>query len=117
MKMPKADKRTEAFFRSLLPAKADIVVKPMFGHAAAFVNGNLFAGTFGTQVFVRLSEQDGVILMKAKGASGFSPMEGRPMRGYIVMPSSWAKEPGKARSWVAKSLEWTSKIPPKPKKA
>ena len=117
MKMPKADKKTETFFRSLLPAKDEIVIKPMFGHAAAFVNGNLFAGTFGKQVFVRLPEQDAVILMKETGSSGFAPMEGRPMKGYIVMPPSWTKQPGRARSWVAKSLEWTGKMPPKAKKA
>jgi TfoX/Sxy family transcriptional regulator of competence genes len=117
LKMPKADGETETFFRTLLPVREEIVVKPMFGQTAAFVNGNLFAGIFGKQVFVRLSEEDGTVLMKENGASHFAPMEGRPMRGYIVMPSSWTKEPKKARSWVAKSLGWVSAMPSKAKKS
>jgi len=115
--MPKADREIEAFFRSLLPDDDRITVKPMFGHAAAFVNGNMFAGTFGRQVFVRLSEDEGTILMKEKGASSFAPMEGRPMKGYVVIPDSWAATPEKARSWISKSLVWTGAMPPKKKRA
>jgi len=116
LKMPKADKDTESFFRSLLPAKEEIVVKPMFGHIAAFVSGNMFAGTFGTQVFVRLSDEQSAALMKEKGATNFSPMEGRPMKGYIVLPPLWVDEETKARAWVAKALSFVSAMPPKPKK-
>jgi TfoX/Sxy family transcriptional regulator of competence genes len=117
LKMPKADKEVEVFFRSVLPDDPRIIVKPMFGHAAAFVNGNMFAGTFGKEMFVRLSDEDGSVLMKEKGASGFAPMEGRPMKGYVVIPDSWTATPAKARSWVSKSLAWAGTMPPKKKKA
>ncbi len=115
--MPKADAETEAFFRSLLPARKEIVVRPMFGQTAAFVNGNLFSGIFGKQVFVRLPEEDGAVLMKEEGARQFAPMEGRPMRSYIVMPSHWIREPRKARSWLEKSLDWVGALPPKAKRS
>jgi TfoX/Sxy family transcriptional regulator of competence genes len=114
--MPEKDKKTETFFRSLLPAGGQIVVKPMFGHIAAFVNGNMFAGTFGTEVFVRLSDEEGLSLLKEKGATKFSPMPGRPMKSYIVIPPSWANDEAKARVWVAKSLSWATAMPPKSKK-
>lgn len=117
LKMPKADKETEAFFRSLLPVSEKIVIRPMFGQTAAFINGNLFAGIFGKQVFVRLSEEEGTVLMEEEGAARFAPMEGRPMRSYIVIPSSWVKEPRRARSWVERSLEWASAMPPKARKS
>lgn len=117
MKMPRVDKETEAFFRSILPVREEVVVKPMFGQTAAFVNGNLFSGIFGKQVFVRLSEEDGAVLMKEAGTRPFAPVEGRPMRGYVVMPPSWIGEPRRARSWVAKSHEWVSAMPPKAKKS
>jgi TfoX/Sxy family transcriptional regulator of competence genes len=72
MRMPKADKETEALFRSLLPNDPRISVRPMFGHAAAFVNGNLFAGTFGAHIFVRLRDDDeALLLMKEKGRLDF----------------------------------------------
>jgi len=113
LKMPKSDSDTEEFFRSLLPEDKRVKVKPMFGHAAAFVNGNLFAGTFGKQVFVRLPDEEGRVLLKEDGASKFSPMEGRPMKGYVVTPDYWAATPAKARLWVLKSLTWVSALPPK----
>jgi TfoX/Sxy family transcriptional regulator of competence genes len=116
MKMPKTDKDTESFFRSLLPPDSRIVVKPMFGHAAAFVNGNMFTGTFGKETFVRLSDELGAELMKEKGSSKFSPMEGRPMKGYVVIPAVWDKTPEKARAWVSKSLAWASGLPAKKKR-
>jgi TfoX/Sxy family transcriptional regulator of competence genes len=115
MKMPKKDTGTEAFFRSLLPQDARITVRPMFGHVAAFVNGNMFAGTFGKQTFVRLSDDLGAELTKVEGTSLFSPMQGRPMRGYVVMPSAWEKSPEKAKEWVARSLSWAATMPPKKK--
>jgi TfoX/Sxy family transcriptional regulator of competence genes len=117
LKMPKADKDAEAYLKKLLPADSRIAVKPMFGQASAFLNGNMFAGTFGKQVFVRLSEEDVAVLMKEKGASYFAPIEGRQMKGYVVFPSSWTREPAKARPWVAKSLDWVGAMPPKKKKS
>lgn len=116
MKMPKADEDTEVFFRSLLPGEKKIVVKPMFGHIAAFVNGNMFAGTFGRQVFVRLPDEEAALLLNEKGAAKFEPMKGRPMKSYIVIPGSWAGDETKARAWVSKSFSWVSAMPPKAKK-
>jgi TfoX/Sxy family transcriptional regulator of competence genes len=113
--MPKRESDTEEFFRSLLPEDKRVKVKPMFGHAAAFVNGNLFAGTFGKQVFVRLPDEEGRLLLREKGAREFSPMEGRPMKGYVVTPDYWTATPAKARSWVLKSLTWVGALPPKKK--
>jgi TfoX/Sxy family transcriptional regulator of competence genes len=113
LKFPKSDEETAELFRSLLPAEKSIAVRPMFGHIAAFVNGKMFAGTFGTQVFVKLSEEDGSLLMKEKGASLFEPMKGRPMKGYVVMPAAWATNKPAARKWVLKSFAWVSATPAK----
>jgi TfoX/Sxy family transcriptional regulator of competence genes len=52
----------------------------MFGYASAFVNGNMFAGTFQDAIIVRLGEDDRVALLKLKGAARFEPMQGRPIR-------------------------------------
>lgn len=113
--MPKKDSETETFFRSLLPSSKEVTVKPMFGHVAAFVHGNMFAGTFGSQVFVRLSDEEGTVLLHEKGTTRFAPMEGRPMKGYVVIPVSWTNDKPKAREWVLKSFSWVSAMPPKSK--
>ncbi|MGA2663891.1 MAG: TfoX/Sxy family protein [Nitrososphaerales archaeon] len=114
---PRPDAGDRAFFRSVLPGDAGVRVRPMFGNDAAFVNGNMFAGLFGRQLFVRLSDPDQAELLKEEGASRFAPMEGRPMRGYVVVPQAWRADPQRVRAWVARSLAWTAGLPPKaPKK-
>jgi TfoX/Sxy family transcriptional regulator of competence genes len=113
MSMPKADPGVRDFFLSLLPQGGQVVVRPMFGQTAGFVNGNMFSGTFGAQVFVRLPEPDRAELLAVPGASVFTPMEGRPMSEYVVMPESWRDAPEEAEAWVARSLAWAAGLPPK----
>ena len=113
MKFPKSDEETAELFRSLLPPEKSIVVRPMFGHIAAFVNGNMFAGTFGKEIFVKLSDEESSLLMKEKGAFHFEPMKGRPMKDYVVMPATLAGNKPTARRWVQKSFAWVSSMPSK----
>ena len=87
----------------------------MFGNVSAFVNGNMFAGLYGEDLFVRLSENDSAELLKNRGASPFEPMKGKPMRGYFFIPRSWRQQPDQVRAWVSKSLDWTAKLPAKKK--
>ncbi|HJZ77025.1 MAG TPA: TfoX/Sxy family protein [Vicinamibacterales bacterium] len=111
--MPKGDSRTAALFGTLLPADSRIVVRPMFGQAAAFVNGHMFAGTFGTRIFVRLDDQNRAELLAAGGARVFEPMKGRPMREYVELPESMAAD--RSRAWVSRAFESISRLPAKVK--
>jgi len=47
-----------ARFEALLPEDPRVTRRPVFGQPAAFVNGNMFLGVLGSEVFVRLSEAD-----------------------------------------------------------
>ena len=67
--VPKSDPETARLFETLLPHDPRIVVRPMFGHRAAFVNGNMFAGTFGADVFVRLDEHSRSELLAISGSN------------------------------------------------
>jgi TfoX/Sxy family transcriptional regulator of competence genes len=116
MPMPRPDDATRAFFHSLLPEDPRISVRPMFGHLAGFVNGNMFTGIFGTSVFVRLPPEERTELLNVPGAAVFSPMEGRPMGEYVTLPDQWREEPDQARAWVLRSLTWAAELPPKEKK-
>jgi hypothetical protein len=60
--MPKSDPKIAALFERLLPTDERIVIRAMFGHKAAFVNGHMFSGTFGKHIFVRLDEPSRVEL-------------------------------------------------------
>ena len=85
----------------------------MFGSLAGFVNGNMFIGLFGANVFVRLPNGDRSDLLGKEGTSMFEPMKGRPMTEYVTIPDDWRQHPDVARSWVARSLAWVGQMPEK----
>src|SRR5919198_1565611 len=111
-KIPKPAEADKAFFQSLVPERPDVRVKPMFGNVSAFVNGNMFMGLFGSDLFLRLPDEARESLRKAGGGQ-FEPMPGRPMRGYVILPASWRRQPKRIREWVDRSLAWAQGLPPK----
>lgn len=117
-----ATKETEELrdaFRALVPGAPGLTVRPMFGHLAAFVNGNMMAGTFGERLFVRAAGADRERLI-ASGGEDFAPMPGRPMNGYVCLPEGWRSDPAAAQAWIDLALKTTSAMPPKqpkPKKS
>ena len=112
MSMPRSTKEVSEAFRALVPIAEAVTLKPMFGNLAAFVNGNMFAGVFGNDLFVRISDGDRAALI-AEGGRDFEPMPGRPMTGYVVLPAGWRGEPQASERWVAKALASTSRMGPK----
>lgn len=88
----------------------------MFGNTAGFVNGHMFAGTFGSDIVVRLPEAERPRLLAEPGAAIFAPMAGRVMREHVVLPRAWRDTSDKARPWTASALTWASQMPPKPAK-
>lgn len=116
MKIPRPDEDSKDFFRSVLPDDPRVTVRPMFGNISGFVNGNMFMGLFGNDLFVRVSDQDREELLKEKGASLLEPMKGKPMKEYVVIPQDWRKQRATVRAWVSKSLDWASKLPQKKNK-
>jgi len=113
MKFPHPSKESEEFFRSIVPDEPNIIIRPMFGNLASFINGKMFAGLFGDSLFVRLSEKDRPEFLRIKGTGSFEPMQGRPMKRYFVVPKSWIGQPNLIRPWIRKALESTGKIPAK----
>jgi len=113
--MPRPGAAALAAFDSVVPEAPGVTKRPMFGNRAAFVNGNMFLALFGSQVAVRLSDEDRAELLRQKGASSFEPMPGRPMKEYVVLPESWRTSPKKAKEWVERSFAWAKKLPPKKK--
>ena len=112
MTMPKAGEPVRAAFQKLLPTDPAVTTRPMFGNLSAFVNGNMFAGVFGDDLFVRVSDEDQAKIRK-QGGKPFEVMPGRAMAGYVMVPSTWQKKPDAARAWVALALTWSRKLPSK----
>ena len=115
MKVPRMDPTTKEFLEAILPDDSTIVMRPMFGNESGFVNGHMFAGIFGTKIFIRLPDKDRNQLLGEPGATIFEPMEGRPMTEYVALPDAWKRDPERARMWVRPSFRWVSTLPPKAK--
>ena len=113
MKMPKPSDTDLERFRSLAPDGPDVEVKPMFGQLAAFVNGNMFAGLFGSAVGVKLPEDAAAELSALPGSGTFGPEE-RPMGGYRALPPDM--DDGEASVWLERAREHVATFPPKKKK-
>jgi TfoX/Sxy family transcriptional regulator of competence genes len=110
--MPKPSEHAKAAFSGLVPAEPTVTLRPMFGNLAAFVNGNMFAGLFGEDLFVRLPDAEASAIFKQGGRS-FEPMPGHAMRGYVVVPANWQKKPEPVRDWVKRALTLTGAMPAK----
>jgi TfoX/Sxy family transcriptional regulator of competence genes len=116
MEMPKPSEADKDRFRALMPSGPGVEVKAMFGNLGAFVNGNMFAGLFGSSVGVKLPEDELAQLAAEEGSGPFGPSE-RPMGGYVALPPAYVADPSLAEPWVAKAVEYVSTMPPKVKKA
>jgi TfoX/Sxy family transcriptional regulator of competence genes len=117
--IPRPDEESKAFFESVVPDHPAVTLRPMFGNLAAFVNGNLFMGLYGPDVFVRLPEDERAAV-NGQGGAPFSPMPGRPMKEYVVLPEAWRGEPDRVREWAGRSLDWAEELPakqPRPKRS
>jgi TfoX/Sxy family transcriptional regulator of competence genes len=101
-----------AAFDNAVPASPSVTRRPMFGYASAFVNGNMFAGTFQDGIVVRLAETDRAALLKLKGAKPFEPM-GRPMKEYVVVPASIVAKPKELGAWVRRGHRYALTLPAK----
>jgi TfoX/Sxy family transcriptional regulator of competence genes len=115
MEIPKPTDADKARFRALVPDDPRVEVKPMFGNLGAFVNGNMFMGLFGSDIGVKLADDDRAALLKQKGAGPFGPSE-RPMGGYATLPAATVKSPAKAEPWIEKSLAHVGALPAKKRK-
>lgn len=111
--MPKPDPKAKKAFEGLVAGAPGATIRPMFGNFAAFKDGQMFAGVFGDQVFVRLSDADRAQALVTPGAKPFEPMRGRPMKEYVCVPKAVLADKKKAAAWVKQSLAYAASLPPK----
>jgi TfoX/Sxy family transcriptional regulator of competence genes len=90
--------------------------RKMFGCPAYYVNGNMFAGVYGQQLFLRLPPEGRAELM-ALDAKPFEPLAGRPMKEYVSLPEAIVRDPEALDEWMRRSVEFVSSMPQKVPKA
>jgi TfoX/Sxy family transcriptional regulator of competence genes len=112
VQIPKMTDEDRAMFLALVPDRPDVIVKPMFGNLGAYVNGNMFMGSFGGDVGLKLADADRAALLAVAGAGPFGPAE-RPMSSYVALPPAWRTPSTRTTAWVARALEHVAAMPPK----
>jgi TfoX/Sxy family transcriptional regulator of competence genes len=116
MKWQKSPPELEQTYHAAFPDDARAERKKMFGYPAGFVNGNMFSGLWQDGIVARLGDADRARITAEYGAVPFEPM-GRPMKGYVTLPSAIVGDPGALREWLQRALEYGASLPPKEKKA
>jgi hypothetical protein len=102
---------TVAYYDSAVPEDPRARKGAMFGHPCAFVNGNMFFGTFAQTVVVRLGEDRTGALARG-GQRIFEPMPGRHWKEYLQVDAG-ALPARKIAELAREALEWTSRLPAK----
>lgn len=103
-----------AAYERALPADERVEKKKMFGTPCAFVNRQMFFGTFGDSLIARVGPQRVGALVGQPGITTFEPMEGRAWNDYVQLSPS--ADPELLRTLAAEALAWTLTLPPKAKK-
>jgi TfoX/Sxy family transcriptional regulator of competence genes len=117
--MPSFTKAPDDLVRTFENAMKDFptaVQRKTFGYPSAFINGNMFAGLFQQEMFLRLSDEDRSAMRSQYGTSLFEPLPGRPMRGYVLVPRYVLNSTKLLKTWLAKGMAYAGSLPPKVKK-
>ena len=87
--------------------------RKMFGYPALFVGGNLVTGLFADSWMIRLGDADLAELLTLPGATAFSPMAGRTMKGYGVLPPDIVADDAALDPWLERAVALGKTLPAK----
>jgi TfoX/Sxy family transcriptional regulator of competence genes len=104
-------------FVEMLPDDPAIERRSMFGYPCAFLNGHMFVGTFQDHFILRLPDTERAKFLKQAGAKTFEPMEGRPMKEYVVVPAAVLAADAQMQSLLRVSQAYVARLPARQKKA
>jgi hypothetical protein len=114
--MPKFEKSPPelvARFDDVAGRHPDATRKQMFGYPALFVGGHLVTSLFATQWTIRLADDDLAELLALPGAAPFSPMPGRTMKGYGIVPTDIVADDAALDGWIERGIAHVRTLPPK----
>lgn len=112
----KVPKENEELLDRALEAVPESEKRKMFGCPCWFLNGNMLAGTFQEDIFLRLGEADREDLLERRLAKNFAPMNGRVMKEYVTIEKSVYQSPAEFEKLLLKARDYVLTLPPKEKK-
>jgi len=97
---------------------APVHSKKMFGTTAWFLDSNntMFAGAWGEGIMVRVGGKRTIRLINSGEAEPFDPMDGKPMREYVLLSSERIAEDDVLLTWLEEASEFAGSLPPKKKR-
>lgn len=98
----------QQLIQAFVPDSPAVVQRKMFGYPAAFVNGKMFICTYDGSLVHKLSERDAASFKKEFEAEDFSPMPGRAMKGFVVVPLDLLENESVLHEWVQKAFHFVS---------
>ena len=111
--MPKSPPELIERFGLVLERFPELEQRKMFGYPAAFVAaGHMVTGLHGASWIVRLAEADQERL-RGLGGRDFEPMPGRPMNGFLRLPSDIVVDDEALASWIDRAWAHAASLPPK----
>jgi TfoX/Sxy family transcriptional regulator of competence genes len=114
------EKPTEAIvrlFTGLIPDDPAVQRRSMFGMPCAFVNGQMFLGTFEDSLVLRVGPTRAAALHGEAGLAVFSPPRGGAWKDYLQVSPALLGDDTRLPGLVAEALTFTAAAPPKKKKA
>lgn len=106
MKWKKSPPELIEKFEQLLPQHPLITKRKMFGYPCGFAKGKLFIGLHQDNMVLRLSAEDREKFMTKYKAKIFSPMPGRTMKEYVVVPATLFSKKAELNRWIEKAFEY-----------
>lgn len=114
--MPASPPELKERFAVVLGRFPELEQRQMFGYPAAFVAaGHMVTGLHGSNWIVRLSEPDQEELRVAGGVD-FEPMPGRPMKGFVSVPTEFIDDDDALDAWIGRAAAHAASLPPKKQK-
>ena len=111
--MPAAPLELIERFGTVLDRFPDLQQRKMFGYPAAFMAaGHMVTGLHGANWIVRLSEPDQEEL-RGVGGVDFEPMPGRPMKGFVSLPTEIVDDDRTLSAWIGRAQDHAASLPPK----
>ena len=99
--------------RKLVAGEPGLTEKRMFGGLAMLLNGNMAVAVRGRGgLMIRVDPDTSDPMLDEPGAS-IAVMQGRPMRGWIVVETEAVAKAADLKRWVKRGTAYASTLPPK----
>lgn len=99
--------------RAQLADVPDVGEIRMFGGVCFTLGGNMLCGTMkGGDLMFRVGPEQEAMALVRPGARA-ADMNGRPMRGFVIVSASGVSDDGSIGEWIAIATRFVGALPPK----